>query len=321
MQLRHLLSALVDLSKERLKNLLLQPLTLISLSNHLLNLTHALFLILLVNLLQLQLVIQFLNHLLVLAVLLAIVLIQSLALLRRGDLKSLVDQPRALVVKDIGADLANVLRVAEVVEVVVLDLEVLAERDEDSLALLQVLLSCDTELVESERDWEVEGIVCSLVDNNELVFLHAEVVQINLILWRSQEVAGLSQLGLEGDFMEELDEVDIRRVLAEVLLEEGVDCGFEHEGVVDGDHADAFLAVPTWGTAAGDGGVHDVVRDEEEGLEKLGHPAQSGGLEVFLLREVLAGENGDRVWDGHAAVTFSPDGVGIEVLHGVKVLF
>ena len=41
--------------------------------------------------------------------------------------------------------------------------------------------------------------------------------------------------------MEELDEVDVVLLLAEVLLEEVVDGSFEHERVVDGDVSDVFL--------------------------------------------------------------------------------
>ena len=67
--------------------------------------------------------------------------------------------------------------------------------------------------------------------------------------------------------MEDLEEVNVARVLAEVLLEEEVDGALEHEGVVDGDVVHALDAVPAGLTAAGDGLVHHVVRDEEERLE------------------------------------------------------
>lgn len=40
---------------------------------------------------------------------------------------------------------------------------------------------------------------------------------------------------------EELDEVDVVRLLAEVLLQEVVDSGLEHERVVDGNVADVGL--------------------------------------------------------------------------------
>lgn len=55
-------------------------------------------------------------------------------------------------------------------------------------------------------------------------------------------------------------------MLAEVFLEEVVDGSFEHECIVDGDHSDVGLSVPAWLTATSDAAVHDIVRDEEEGL-------------------------------------------------------
>ena len=309
-----LLGALVNLVQEGLKDLLLQSLALVRLRNHLLDLPNTLLLILFIKLLKAKLVVKLLDLRLSILVLLTVVLLQNLALLRCGDGQSFVYQPRTLVIHDIRADLTNVLWVAEVVQVVVLDLEVLSERNENSLALLQVLLSRNAELVKSKGNWKVKGVVCSLIDDDELVFLHREVVQVDVVLWCGEQVAGLAELGLEGDLVEELHQVDVGGVLAEVLLEENVDGGLEHEGVVDGDHADTVLAVPTWGAAAGDGAVHDIVGDEEEALKELGHPAEGGGLEVVVLAELLALEKSDGVWHGHAAVAFSSDGIGIEGL-------
>lgn len=67
--------------------------------------------------------------------------------------------------------------------------------------------------------------------------------------------------------VEELEEVDVVRLLAEVLLEEKVDGHLEHAPVVDGDISDALDAEPARLPAAGDAGVHNVVCDEEERLE------------------------------------------------------
>jgi hypothetical protein len=129
-----------------------------------------------------------------------------------------------------------------------------------------------------------------------------------------EEVAGLSELGLESDFLEQLDEVDVCGVGAEVLLQEDEDGGLEHEGVVDGDHADAGLEVPAGLTAAGLGGVHDVVGDEEEGLKELNHPAKGGSVEVLLLGEVASEEQLGGVDNGQAAVTFAANDIVVEGL-------
>lgn len=69
---------------------------------------------------------------------------------------------------------------------------------------------------------------------------------------------------------------------AKVLLEENEDGGFEHEGVIDCDHADVGHAIPAGTAAASDGTVHDVVGDEKECLKQLNHPAQGGSFEKGL---------------------------------------
>lgn len=62
-------------------------------------------------------------------------------------------------------------------------------------------------------------------------------------------------------------------MLSKMRAQENVYGALEHEGVIDGDHADARLAVPTRLASPGDGAVHNVVGDEEEGLEELNHPS------------------------------------------------
>ncbi len=83
--------------------------------------------------------------------------------------KSDVDEPRALVVDDVGADFADLLVRAEAVEVVVLDLEVLAEGDEDLRREVEGRRRRDAAYVHRERDGEVEGVIRGLVDDDELV--------------------------------------------------------------------------------------------------------------------------------------------------------
>lgn len=309
-----LLAALVDLGKEGLKHGLLEALALVNVGDAGADLADNLLLVVEVALLELEVVVELLDNLFLLVVLAAVVLLEDLALLGGGDGEGLVDEPRALVVLDVGTNFANVLRETEVVEVIVLDLEVLAQGDEDVLGLLQVLGGGEVELVEGQGDGEVEGVVGGLVNDDEAVLFHGKVVEVDLVLRGGEQVAQLAKLGLEGGLVEELDEVDVGGVGAEVLLEEGVDGGLEHEGVVDGDHADTLLAVPAGLATAGDARVHDVVRDEEEGLEELGHPAEGGRLEVLLLREGLLEEEGDGVGDRHAAVAFSAEGVDLEGL-------
>lgn len=313
-----LLAALVDLREESLKNLLLQTLALVDLVNHSADLADALLLKLLVTLLQLHVIKQLLNDLLLVIVLAAVVLLEDFALLRCRNLESLVDQPRALVVLDIGADLTDVLGKAEVVQVVILHLEVLAERNENVLGRLEVLGSGEPKLVKSEGDREVERVVCGLVDDDEAVLLHGEVVKVDGVLRGGEKIAKLSHLGLECDLVEELDEVNVGGVRAEELLQERVDACLEHEGVVDGDHTDTLLAVPAGLATTGDGRVHNIIGHQEESLQQLGHPTECGSLEVLLFAEGGVEEDRGGVGDGHATIAFSTERVDLERLYTLK---
>jgi hypothetical protein len=72
-----------------------------------------------------------------------------------------VDAPRTLVVHDVGADLADLFWRSGKVEVVVLDLEVLAEREEDVAGNLVVVriglvLLLDGEPAEEQRKGDRE---------------------------------------------------------------------------------------------------------------------------------------------------------------------
>lgn len=315
-----LFRALVDLLQEDGEDLLLQSLALVDLVDLAADLIGTLLLKFFVALLELHVVVKLLDNGLLGIILLAVVLLEDLALFGGGNLESLVDEPRALVILDIGTDLANVLGKTKVVEVVILDLEVFAEGDEDILGLLEVLGGGKVELVECKSDGEVEGVVSGLVDDNELVLLHGEVVKVDLVLRGGQQVAELAHLGLEGSLMEELKKVNIGRVGAEELLEESVDDGLEHESIVDGDHTNTILAVPAGLATAGDAAVHNVVGDEEEGLEELSHPAKSGRSKVLFLGERFVEQERDGVGNRHAAVAFSAKRVDLEVLFGGQQL-
>lgn len=136
----------------------------------------------------------------------------------------------------------------------------------------------------------------------------------------------------------------VARVRAKVFLDEMVDRAFEHERVVDRDGPNALDTIPAWLTAARDGRVHDIVRDEEKRLQlsvditspsasaistyhrlesevkecahEFDAPAQQSSLEVLILAELSAAQNLDAVDDRHASVQLSPRNVVIEVLHG-----
>lgn len=283
----YLFGPLVDLAEESLEDLLLETLGLVNSRDLSTQLADHLLLVLFVELLQLELIEDLLHLELLLLVLAAVGGVQNSALLRGAALNGLVDQPRALVVLDIGADLANDRGITEVVKVVVLDLEVLTERDQDVVGLLEVLLGRDLQVVHGQSDGQVEAVVGSLVGDDEHVLLHREVVQVDVVLRGGDQIAELTQLSLPGDLMEELDDVDVGGVGAEALLEDEVDGPLEHEGVVDGDQADTLVAVPAGQTTAGDGAIHEVIADEEESLEELGEPPQDAQMLELLIGQGL----------------------------------
>jgi len=221
--LLRLFGPLVDLAEEGLEDLLLETLGLIHGRNLGPQLTHHFLLVLLVQLLQLQLVEDLLHLGLLLLVLAAVGIVEHLALLGSAALDGLVDQPRALVVLDIGANLADNRGVTEVVQVVVLDLEVLTQGDKDVVGLLEVLLGGDLQVVHSQSHGQVEAIVGGLVGDDEHVLVHGEVVQVDIVLGGGDQIAELAQLGLPGDLVEELDDVDVGGVRAEALLQDEVD--------------------------------------------------------------------------------------------------
>ena len=306
---------LVDLAQEALKHLLFQPLALVHLRDHLPDFPYPLLLVGAVHLVELQLPIHLFHPCLQLPVLASVVLLQHRPLRRRCAQQCLVDQPAAFVVLNVRPDLSNRLRGSVGVQEVVLRLEVLPQRDEDLAGLREILGRGQLQVVQSKRDGQIEAVVGGLVDDDEGELVDAEIGQVDVVLGRRQQVARLADLSLEGDLVEELEQVDVRRVGAEVLLQQDVDGRFEHEGVVDGDHADARLPVPARLPAPRERGVHDVVRDEEEGLEELCHPPQGGGcVEGGRGEGGGRGEEGGSIEDGDAPVGFAAEGVVVERL-------
>lgn len=143
-----------------------------------------------------------------LCVLLAIIRVQHCTLLGSSDRERGVDAPRALVVNDVRPDLANLLRCACEVQVVVLDLEVLAERKEDGRSeRVRVLPGCvvrDAAQVHGKCHGQIEGVVCGLVEDDETVpvdtintilctglrylLLKRELAEVDLVLGSSDEI-------------------------------------------------------------------------------------------------------------------------------------
>lgn len=67
--------------------------------------------------------------------------------------------------------------------------------------------------------------------------------------------------------MEKIKDIGVVSLRAEVGLEETINSSLEHEGVVDGNHANFWNAVPARLSTSSDGSVHYIVSDEEVSLK------------------------------------------------------
>jgi hypothetical protein len=114
--------------------------------------------------------------------------------------------------------------------------------------------------------------------------------------------------------VEELNDVNVGRVGAELFLQDDIDAGLEEESVVDRDETNSRLTVPAGLTAPGDGAIHKVITDQEESLKQFSHPAQCGEILVLLLRQRLLQQRNTGIGDGETAVELSAGNVGVEVL-------
>lgn len=165
-----LLTALVDLFQETFKHALLQPLRLVHVRNQLPNLADSLLLVCQVDLIQLQFGEHLFHSGLFVSVLVAVVFIEHLALLGRGALEGLVDNPGAFIILNVSANLPDRFRGAVRVEIIVLDLKVFAQGDEDIAGLAEVAVGGELKIVEGESDGEVEAVIGGFVGDDKGVF-------------------------------------------------------------------------------------------------------------------------------------------------------
>ena len=126
--------------------------------------------------------------------------------------------------------------------------------------------------MQSECDGKIETVIGGLVDDNEAVFLQSEIIQIDVVFWSGKKIAHLANLCLERNCMEELHDMSISGMRTEMTSEENIDRGFQHECVIYGDHPDIRAAEPAWLPPPCVRCVHDIVGNEEEGLQKLDQP-------------------------------------------------
>lgn len=84
-----------------------------------------------------------------------------------------------------------------------------------------------------------------------------------MLFGSSDQVNKLSHLRLVSCLVEELEEVNIIALLSKMALDEVVNRRLEHERVVDGDESDFSVLIPARLPSAGDGRIHDIIRNKE----------------------------------------------------------
>ena len=67
--------------------------------------------------------------------------------------------------------------------------------------------------------------------------------------------------------MEQFNQFNIVISTLKVLFQKDIDTGFKNECVVDSNHTNARRFVPARLSTTSDGGIHDVIRDQKEGLQ------------------------------------------------------
>lgn len=302
----HLLGALVDTVEEVEVDFVRNVLDILE---EALDISVRLFLVRLEICLNVHVDVQLLDHSLLLLVLEAVVGFEDGTLSSVRLVQSSDHEPRALVVLDVGTNLADDAGIRVAIQVVILHLEVLTH-DEENLTSLSVGRGRgDATHDESASHRQVEGVESCLITNDLGVTLHGETVQILRAAKRlGGEVEQLAEFSLARGLEEEVDELvvvhlqeQIRKtsgmeldnvgstngkayVVTEVTLQDLIHNGLENEGVVDGDHLNVLKAVPAGLATAGHGVVHDVVSHKEESLQKLKAPTQSSSLATFLQK-------------------------------------
>jgi len=167
-------------------------------------------------------------------------------------------------------------------------------------------------------------IVRRLVLDDRLVALQREAVEVDRAHGRRRlrrQVEQLAQLRLPGHLVEELQQAQVLRRAAKELLEHLEQVRLQQEAVVDGRQAHLGDLVPAGLAAARDAAVHDVVRDEEEGLQPLDAPAEHGGAVRLGLGHRRAADGLQHVHDREPAVELAAGHVVVDHLgHPVRRL-
>ena len=268
--------------------------------------------------LQSKLCIYFLDFVRIGFVLDAIVFIEDSHICRRGHFEGFDNKPGTCILLDIGTYLACDFRIAKRIQKVILGLEKMTNFETYLLCRIIAFLIGDLGKSHSQGDRQIKGIMGGLILVNPRKRVIRKAIQLHLIRLAGRQVEQLADLGSARNILKEVDQVDINGRVAKVLAKEAVNHALEHERVVNGVEPDLRESKKAGLAATRDGGIHDVIGDEEEGLEQLDAPAEdvSGALFVGLGGVALA-EGFVAMRHGQAAVELAVRDVVLEVVADV----
>lgn len=188
--------------------------------------------------------------------------------------------PLAVVVSTDGSVLSDLGGLTIAVEVVVLDLELLAELDADLTRECELLGRVVAAEDHARCDGQVEGVDGRLERHDAVVDVEVELLEqlgVFASLRLRQQVEHLAHLRLVAHGLEQLGHLQLalRTGRAEILVEQEPDERLQDQRVVDGVELHVGDEVPARLLATRLRAVHDVVGHQEQGLQL--HAAKEKG--------------------------------------------
>mmetsp|Transcript_8280 Transcript_8280/g.20886 ORF Transcript_8280/g.20886 Transcript_8280/m.20886 type:complete len:443 (+) Transcript_8280:128-1456(+) len=290
---RSLLAALVNLLEEELEDAPRQ-IGLLDVRAHRHDLVVRLLLVLAVKILQSEVLVHLTNRELLggIYLALAVMVLQVLFLLWAAQVvEGVAEQPPALFVLDVGANLSQLLRRCERVQVVILRLKVHPHVDQRFSRRIESFAVVDSCHDHAQRYRAVERIKGGLVLHDQGPPVQGEVVQTDI---HAQQIQKLAAFGLERCLEEEVDQLGVVWLSPKVAFQCPEDEHFDHESIVYRDLLHMLMLVPTKLPSACLGIVHEIVRDQQPCLEPFDAPTQHRELcervtvhrAAFLLQDL-----------------------------------
>mmetsp|Transcript_62860 Transcript_62860/g.168398 ORF Transcript_62860/g.168398 Transcript_62860/m.168398 type:complete len:263 (-) Transcript_62860:143-931(-) len=206
----------------------------------------------------------------------SVVVIQNFALFRSANSKSSDDQPRTFLVLYVRANLTEVFRATETIQIIVLNLEIFAHSQTDFPDFIQrsrLVHPCEDQ-PSSHR--HIKRVERSLVLDNHLVALHSEAREVQPTARSfSCHIQKLAHLSLHRNLVKETDKAWVGRMVGEVLFDEKINTRLKNKSVIHCHHPHLRKLVPARLSTPCNRIVHDVIKHQETGLKEFDAPTNN----------------------------------------------